>query len=73
MAETLQEVIQKLLADACVSLKFQFMVTGNHETRLTLNDQTILDQEDCVKLLSVNVDRQLNFKFHVNEVCRKAG
>ena len=47
--------------------KFQFMVTGNHETQLTLNDQTILDQEDCVKLLGVNVDKQLN------EVCKKAG
>jgi hypothetical protein len=49
------------------------MVTGNHTTQLTLNDQTVFDQEDCVKLLGVNVDKQISFKFHVNDVCRKAG
>ncbi len=52
--------------------KFHFMVTGSSAIQLTLMAATI-EQEDCVKLLSVNIDKKLDFKFNVNEVCRKAG
>ncbi len=52
--------------------KFHFMVTGSSTIQLTLRAATI-EQEVCVKLLGVNIDKKLDFKFHVNEVCRKVG
>ncbi len=52
--------------------KFYFMLTGNHETQLTLHD-VVLDKEDYLNLLVVKIDKVLNFKIHVNEVCRKTG
>ncbi len=52
--------------------KFHFMVTGSSTIQLTLRAATI-KQEDCVKLLGLNIDKMIDFKFHVNEVCRKAG
>ncbi len=74
IAETLQRVIQKLLADAGICLdwfaKKHFMLTGNHETQLMLHD-VVLDKEVYVNLLHVKIDKGLNFKCHVNEVCRK--
>ncbi len=48
------------------------MVTGSSAIQLTLRAATI-EQEDCVKLLGVNIDKKLNFKFYASEVCRKAG
>ncbi len=48
------------------------MVTGSSVIQLTPRAATI-EQEDCVKLLCVNIDKKLDFTFHVNEVCRKAG
>ncbi len=38
----------------------------------TLRAATI-EQEDCLKLLGINIDKKLDFKFQVNEVCRKVG
>ncbi len=52
--------------------KFHFMVTGSNAIQLTLKAATI-EQEDSVKLLGVNIDKKFDFKFHVNEACRKAG
>ncbi len=52
--------------------KFHFMVTGSSIIQLTLRAATI-EQEDYVKLLGVNIGKKLDFKFHVNEVCRKSG
>ncbi len=51
---------------------FHLLIIGNNTIQLTLRAATI-DQEDCVKLLGVNIDKKLDFKFHVNEICRKAG
>ncbi len=39
----------------------------------TVSQSTRIEQEDCVKLLGVNIDKKLDFKFHISEVCRKAG
>ncbi len=85
IANSLQEAIQKLVANGNIPIdsfthndmqvnpsKFHFMVTGINVIQLTLRAATI-EQEDCVKLLGVNIDKKLDFKFHVNEVCRKAG
>ncbi len=85
IANSLQEAIQKLVANGNIPIdsfthndmqvnpsKFHFMVTGINVIQLTLRAATI-EQEDCVKLLGVNIDKKLDFKFHVNEICRKAG
>ncbi len=84
IANSLQEAIQKLVAYGNISIdwfthngmqanpsKFHFMVTGSRAIQLTLRAATI-EQEHCVKLLVVNIHKKLDFKFHVNEVCRKA-
>ncbi len=67
--ETHQRVIQKLVADAGICLdwfekymmqanpgKFYIMLTGNHETLLTLHD-VVLDKEDYVNLLGVKIEK----------------
>ncbi len=50
--------------------KFQFMTTGDSNVILTLRGVTI-EQDNYVKRLGVNIDKKLDFKFHVNEVIRK--
>ncbi len=45
--------------------KLHFMVTGSSEIQLKLTAAT-LEQEDYVKLPGVNIDKNLDFKFHVN-------
>ena len=39
--------------------------------KLTVNECSI-DVSNCVKLLGINIDANLNFDKHVNELCRKA-
>ncbi len=46
------------------------MTKGDSNVILTLRGVTI-EQDNYVKLLGVNIDKQLDFKFHVNEVIRK--
>ncbi len=46
------------------------MTTGDSNVILTLRGVTI-EQDNNVKLLGVNIDKKLDFKFHVNEVIRK--
>ncbi len=40
--------------------------------QLTLRAASI-EQDNCIKLLAVNIDKMLEIKFHVSQVCRKAG
>ncbi len=49
------------------SSKFQFMATGDSNAIPKLRGVTI-EQDNHVKLLGVNIDKKLDFKFHVNEV-----
>ncbi len=71
-ANSLQESIQKLVADCNISIdwlthndmqanpyKFHFMVTSSSTIQLTLRAATT-EQEDCVKLLGVNIDKKLD-------------
>ena len=39
---------------------------------ITLGNQTLNYQEN-VKLLGVHIDSQLNFNYHISEICKKAG
>ncbi len=72
VANSLQEAIQKLVADGNISIdwlthndmqanpsKFHFMVTDSSAIQLTLRAATI-EQEDCVKLLGVNINKKLD-------------
>jgi len=85
ISNSLQETIHKLVADGNISIdwynnndmkanpnKFQFLVTGGCSITLSIRGATI-EQENYVKLLGVNIDKKLDFRFHVSEVCRKAG
>ncbi len=80
---TLQDTIQKLVIDGNIVIncfmnndmmanlsKCQFMTIEDSNVILTLRGVTI-EQDNYVKLLGVNIDKKLNFKFHVNEVIRK--
>ncbi len=46
------------------------MTTGDSNVILTLRG-VIVEQDNYVTLLGVNIDKKLDFKFHVNEVIRK--
>ncbi len=83
ISDFLQDNIQNLVADGNISIdwfmnndmmanhcKFQFMTTGDINVILTIRGVTI-EQDNYVKLLGVNIDENLDFKFHVNEVIRK--
>ncbi len=83
ISKFLQDTIQKLVTDGDTAIdwftendmqanptKFQFMTTSINNVVLTLRGATI-EQDDCVKLLGVNIDRKLDFRFHVSEVIRK--
>ncbi len=54
--------------------KFQCIFFGskNKET-LRLSENIALDVVDCVKLLGVNIDRNLSFNSHITRICKKAG
>ena len=73
ISDKLQDAIHKLEADGNIAVdwftendmqanptKFQFMTTGDSNVVLTLKGATI-DQDDCVKLLGVNIDTQIRF------------
>ena len=85
ISDFLQEAIQKLVADGNISIdwfspndmqanpsKFQFLTTNDCNISLSIYGATI-EQDKVVKLLGVHIDNKLDFKFHVSEVCRKAG
>ncbi len=88
ISDFLQDTIQKLVADGNIAIdwftnndmmanpsKFQFMTTGDSNVILTLRGVTI-EQDNYVKCLGVNIDKKLDFKFHVNgghyEMCMSA-
>ena len=54
--------------------KFQFiLINQNNNLEMTLNIQdTILVNQDQVKLLGVTIDKNLNFKKHINTICETA-
>ncbi len=52
--------------------KFQYILFGNTEDRrLELTGGTELDAVDCVKLLGVDIDKDLNFRTHISRLCKK--
>ncbi len=83
ISDFLQDTIQKLVANGNIAIdwftnndimanpfKFQVMTTGDSNVILTLRGITI-EQDNYVKPLGVNIGKNLDLKFHVNEVIRK--
>ena len=54
--------------------KCHLLVSGHkHESVFANIGETRLWEEYCAKLLGIQIDRDLNFKKHVRELCKKAG
>ncbi len=55
--------------------KFQYILFGtSDECRLQLTDDIVfLDHMDSVKLLGVDIDKELNVCAHIGRICEKAG
>ena len=54
--------------------KFQTMTFKNNrtESNISLHLQgNIIESSECLKLLGVTIDEQLNFNTHINEICKK--
>ena len=84
---SLQTIVANLEHDACNLLqwfkinslkanpnKFQFMILGKNVTEtFSLNvNETTIEASSNVVLLGVTIDQQLDFKLHVDNLCRHA-
>ena len=54
--------------------KFQaiFLASADMEFKFEIDDITLV-AEDYVKLLGVNLDKNLNYDTHIKQICKKAG
>ena len=83
----IKEIVNTLQKDTCTSVdwfanndlhanqdKFQGMIMGKNNVTTTQLDVygSKIECVDSMKLLGVTVDKQLNFKLHVSEICVKA-
>ena len=61
-------------APSCFLAKFQCIFFGSKDKEtLRLSENIVLDVVDCVKLLGVDIDRNLSFNSHITRICKKAG
>ena len=72
----LQQVLQWLEINNLVAnpSKFQFMLLGlsnKHNLSLKVDGNTVKATKE-VKLLGVTIDQNLNFDYHIKEMCKKA-
>ncbi len=52
--------------------KFQYILFGTTENRrLELTGGIEVDALDCVKLLRVDIDKDLNFSTHISKLCKQ--
>ena len=55
--------------------KFQFMILSSSSlapVELVLDNSTCIISQDCVKVLGITIDKQLNFNEHISLCCTKA-
>ena len=52
--------------------KCGFITNRQNPLSLTLNENLNIKSTNCVKLLGINIDSELNFKTHINFICKKA-
>ena len=62
--------LNKMMADPH---KFQanFLASADMECKLEIDDITLLEEED-VKLLGINLDKNLNYNKHIQQICKKS-
>ena len=51
--------------------KYSFLLSGNDFSKVTVGNETISSSK-CKMLLGINIDSHLNFKEHVESLCKKA-
>ena len=70
-------LLSKWFVDNCMKLnhaKCHFMLFGNNSPGISVNIGTsCIEQSDKEKLLGITLDKNLNFNYHVAEICKKAG
>ena len=77
MLEADASLHSKWFVDNCMKLnhaKCHFMLFGNNSLGIPVNTSTsCIEQSDKEKLLGKTLDKNLNFNYHVAEICKKAG
>ena len=53
--------------------KFQLIFLNSKVESPVILDGCIFQSEKVVKLLGINIDENLNFSIHTEEICKKAG
>ena len=51
--------------------KYHLLLSGNDSSKITVGNETISSSK-CKKLLGIKIDSHLNFKEHIESLCKKA-
>ena len=51
--------------------KYQLLLSGNDSSKITVGNETI-SHSKCEQLLGIKIDSHLNFKEHIESLCKKA-
>ena len=51
--------------------KYHLLLSGNDFSKITVGNETISSSK-CKKLLGIKIDSHLNFKEHIESLCKKA-
>ena len=51
--------------------KYHLLLSGNDSSKITVGNETISSSK-CEKLLGIKIDSHLNFKEHIESLCKKA-
>ena len=84
---SLNTVIQRLEHDSLLALewfecnhmklnedKCHLLIAGHKYEHIWANFGSVkIWESDCVKLLGINIDRELSFNYHISNLCMKAG
>ena len=50
--------------------KYHFLLSGNDSSKITVGNEKISGSK-CEKLLGIKIDSHLNFKEHIESLCKK--
>ena len=51
--------------------KYHLLLSGNDSSKITVGNETI-SRSECEQLLGIKIDSHLNFKEHIESLCKKA-
>ena len=51
--------------------KYHLLLSANDSSKITVGNKTIFSSK-CEKILGIKVDNHLNFKEHIEYLCKKA-